>query len=123
MPQGNLRMSARWSGIAQAVIATAAGIALLYFLRDILIPFILACVLAVLVNALVRFIGNQSPWAPRWASVLVAGLLVLLCAVVTAIIFARVIMISRYWIGWAYLRGVSFRKSTQPTQSGCFPRW
>jgi len=82
-------MSARWSGIAQAVIATAAGIALLYFLRDILIPFILACVLAVLVNALVRFIGNQSPWAPRWAAVLVAGLLVLLCAVVTALIFVQ----------------------------------
>ena len=82
-------MSARWSGIAQAVIATAAGIALLYFLRDILVPFILALVLAVLVNALVRFIGNQSPWAPRWASVLVAGLLVLLCAVVTALIFVQ----------------------------------
>lgn len=82
-------MSARWSGIAQAVIATAAGIALLYFLRDILVPFILALVLAVLVNALVRFIGNRSPWAPRWASVLVAGLLVLLCAVVTALIFVQ----------------------------------
>ena len=86
---GELQMSARWSGIAQAVIATAAGIALLYFLRDILVPFILALVLAVLVNALVRFIGNQSPWAPRWASVLVAGLLVLLCAVVTALIFVQ----------------------------------
>ena len=65
MRQGEIRMSARWSGIAQAVIATAAGIALLYFLRDILVPFILALVLAVLVNALVRFIGNRSPWAPR----------------------------------------------------------
>jgi predicted PurR-regulated permease PerM len=82
-------MSARWSGIAQAVIATAAGIALLYFLRDILVPFILALVLAILVNALVRFICNQSQWATRWASVLVGGLLVLLCAVVTAIIFVQ----------------------------------
>ncbi len=82
-------MSERSSGIAQAVIATAAGIALLYFLRDILVPFILAMVLAVLVNALVRFIGEQSPWAPRWSAVVTAGLLVLLTAVVTALIFVE----------------------------------
>jgi AI-2 transport protein TqsA len=82
-------MSERSSGIAQSVIATAAGIALLYFLRDILVPFILALVLAVLVNALVRFIGRQSPWAPRWSAVVVAGLLVLLGAVVTALIFVQ----------------------------------
>jgi predicted PurR-regulated permease PerM len=82
-------MAERSSGIAQAVIATAAGVALLYFLREILVPFILALVLAVLVNALVRFIGNKSPWAPRWSAVLVAGLLVLLTAVVTALIFVQ----------------------------------
>jgi predicted PurR-regulated permease PerM len=82
-------MSERSSGIAQSVIATAAGIALLYFLRDILVPFILALVLAVLVNALVRFIGRQSPWAPRWSAVVLAGLLVLLTAVVTSLIFVQ----------------------------------
>ena len=38
---------------------TAAAFAMLYFLRDILIPFIIAFVLAVLVRALVRFIRNR----------------------------------------------------------------
>lgn len=76
-------------GIAQAVIASAAGIALLYFLRAIVVPFILALVLAVLVNALVRFIGKRSPKAPPWAAVVLAALLVLLCAVAAALIFVQ----------------------------------
>ena len=45
-------MATRSGGIAQAVTAAAAGIALLYFLRDILIPLVLALFLAVLVHAL-----------------------------------------------------------------------
>lgn len=82
-------MATRSDSTALAVIATAAGIGLLYFLREIIVPFILALVLAILVNALVQFILKRSPRAPRWAAVLVAGLLVLLCAITAALIFAQ----------------------------------
>jgi predicted PurR-regulated permease PerM len=82
-------MSDRFKGVPEIVTATAAGIALLYFLRDIIIPFILAIVLAVLVSALVRYINTRSPKAPRWASEIVAGLIVILSAVAVALITAR----------------------------------
>lgn len=53
---------------------------MLYFLRDILIPFVIAFVLAVLVRALVRFIRNRWAAAPAWAVVALAGLVVIVCA-------------------------------------------
>lgn len=61
---------------------TAAAIALLYFLRDILIPFVIAFVLAVVVDALVQLIHRHWPAAPKWV---VSGLAALLVIVSTAV--------------------------------------
>lgn len=67
-------------GTAQILTGTAAAIALLYFLRDILIPFVIAFVLAVLVGALVRFIRRRWAKAPDWAVATLAALVVIVCA-------------------------------------------
>lgn len=67
-------------GIALILVGTAAALGLLYFLSDILIPFIIAFVFAVLVNALVRFIRNRQPKAPDWAVAGIAALVVILLA-------------------------------------------
>lgn len=82
-------MATRPSGIAQAVTATAAGMALLYFLRHILIPLVLALFLAVLVNALIRFIGARLRGAPRWTVLVLAALAVLVGAVSAILIFVQ----------------------------------
>jgi predicted PurR-regulated permease PerM len=73
-------MNSRTVGIAQIVTGSAATLALLYFLRMILIPFIIAFVLAVLVSALVRFIHNRWAGAPSWAVSALAGLIVIVLA-------------------------------------------
>jgi len=73
-------MTTRAISVSQTITATAAAIALLYFLASILIPFVIAFVLAVLVNALVRFIKNRWAAAPSWAVSLLAGLVVILMA-------------------------------------------
>lgn len=72
--------SSRTSATAPIITGVAAAIALLHFLAPILIPFVIASVLAVLVNALVRFIQSRSPRAPGWAVALVAGLVVIATA-------------------------------------------
>lgn len=82
-------MTGRASNMAQAITATAAAIALLYFLRPIILPLVLALVLAVLVSAITRFISNRSTGAPPWAPALIAGLLVLLGAVVASMVIAQ----------------------------------
>jgi predicted PurR-regulated permease PerM len=73
-------LTTRTTGTAQILTGTAAALAMLYFLRDILIPFVIAFVLAVLVSALVRFIQNRWTKAPRWAVATLAGLVVIVCA-------------------------------------------
>jgi AI-2 transport protein TqsA len=73
-------VTTRSSSTAQIITGTAAALAMLYFLRDILIPFVIAFVLAVLVRALVRFIRNRWAAAPAWAVVALAGLVVIVCA-------------------------------------------
>jgi len=73
-------VTTRRGGIAEIIIGTAAALALLYFLRVILIPFVIAFVLAVLVSALIRFIKQRVPRAPGWAVKVLAGLVVVLCA-------------------------------------------
>ena len=70
-------MTSRPSTIAQTVTGAAAGMAILYFLRGILIPLVLAVVLAILVNAVVRMIAERSPRAPRWAVLVLAALVVI----------------------------------------------
>ena len=55
----------------------AAGLALLYYLRNILIPFVIAFVLVVLVEALVTWIRRRWRSAPSWLVSWVAGLVVI----------------------------------------------
>ena len=70
-------MISRPSSIAQSVTGAAAGMAILYFLRGVLIPLVVAFVLAILVNAVVRLIADRAPRAPRWAVGLLAALVVI----------------------------------------------
>ena len=56
---------------------SAAGLALLYYLRNILIPFVIAFVLVVLVEALVTWIRRRWRSAPSWLVSWVAGLVVI----------------------------------------------
>jgi AI-2 transport protein TqsA len=67
-------------GIALILTGTAAALALLYFLRDILIPLVIAFVFTVLVSALVRFIRSRQPKAPEWAIAGTAALVVIFLA-------------------------------------------
>jgi predicted PurR-regulated permease PerM len=73
-------LNTRTVAVAQILTGTAAALAMLYFLRDILIPFVIAFVLTVLVSALVRFIKNRWKRAPAWAVAALAGLVVIVCA-------------------------------------------
>lgn len=69
--------AARPVSVAQVLTGTAAALALLYFFRAVLVPFVVAFVLAVLVSALVRSIRARTPKAPAWAVSLLAGLVVI----------------------------------------------
>ena len=82
-------MADRSTGIALAVVATAAAMAMLYFLRVVLIPLVLAFVLAVLVNTLVRFVARHLPGTPPWLVRAIAGLAAALGAVAIAFILAQ----------------------------------
>lgn len=73
-------VSNRTIGVAQIITGTAAAVALVYFLRVILIPFVIAYVLAVLVGALNRFIHNRWAGAPWWAVSVLAGIIVIIFA-------------------------------------------
>ena len=70
----------RSGGIGLVLTGTAAALALLYFLRAILVPFVIAFVFAVLVNALVQFIRNRQPRAPAWVVASTAALVIMLLA-------------------------------------------
>ena len=73
-------MTTRSGATALIITGTAAALAMLHFLRDILIPFVIAFVLTVLVSALVRFIRKRWARAPGWAVASLAALLVIICA-------------------------------------------
>jgi AI-2 transport protein TqsA len=73
-------VAARPISIAQTLTGTAAGLAMLWFFRPVLVPFVVAFVLAVLVSGLVRWIRERSPRAPNWAVSLLAGLVVIVAA-------------------------------------------
>lgn len=66
--------------VAQVITGIAVSMALLYFLRSILIPFVVAFVLAILVDALVRSIVQRWPRAPGWAVAGLAGAIIGLSA-------------------------------------------
>jgi predicted PurR-regulated permease PerM len=72
--------TSRTIATAQIITGIAAAVALLHFLASIIIPLVIAFVLAVLVNALVRFIQKGWPAAPAWAVSLLAGVTVILTA-------------------------------------------
>ena len=82
-------MAARPISVAQTLTGTAAGLALLFFFRPVLVPFVVAFVLAVLVSGLVRFIRARSPRAPGWAVSLVAGLVVIVTASAAIFLMAQ----------------------------------
>lgn len=82
-------MAGRSRDLAQTLIAIVAGVALLYFFRTILIPLVLAAVLAVLVNWLVRFIGGHSRGVPHWAIVILTALIVIVSVVAAVLIVAQ----------------------------------
>ena len=73
-------MEHRRLGVAQGLIATAASIWLLYYLRTILIPLVIAFVLTVMVDALVKSLQKRWPKLNGWiisflaASVIMGGI-------------------------------------------------
>jgi predicted PurR-regulated permease PerM len=73
-------VAARPISVAQIITGTAAAMAMLYFFRAVLVPFVVAFVLAVLVSALVRWVAGRAPRAPDWAVALTAGLIVISAA-------------------------------------------
>ena len=77
------------ASIARVVTATAAAMALLYFLRTILIPLVVAFVLAILVDALVRAIVRRWPRAPGWGVAALAG------AIIAASAFGAIYVLAR----------------------------
>jgi predicted PurR-regulated permease PerM len=64
------------AAITQVITATGVGMALLYFLRSILIPVVVAFVLAILVDALVRSLVRRRPKTPGWAVAAIAGAII-----------------------------------------------
>ncbi|MGE5561873.1 MAG: AI-2E family transporter [Bacillota bacterium] len=73
-------MAARPISVAQVLTGTAAALAMLYFFRPVLVPFVVAFVLAVLVSGLVRWIRARSPRAPGWVVSISAGIVVIVAA-------------------------------------------
>lgn len=82
-------MAARTISVAQTLTGTAAALAMLYFFRPVLVPLVVAFVLAVLVSGLVRFIRARSPRAPGWAVSLLAGLVVIVAASAAIFVMAQ----------------------------------
>lgn len=82
-------ITSRTIATAQVITGVAAAVALLHFLASIIIPFVIAFVLTVLVNALVRFIQNRWAAAPGWAVSLLAGLVVIVTASTGIFIMAQ----------------------------------
>lgn len=82
-------MAARSISVAQTLTGTGAALALLYFFRPVLVPFVVAFVLAVLVSGLVRWIRARSPGAPGWAVSLLAGIVVIVTASAGIFVMAR----------------------------------
>lgn len=52
--------------VAQTTTGVAAGLAILYFLRPVLIPFFLAILLRILISGIVAVVVRLLPRAPKW---------------------------------------------------------
>lgn len=81
--------SRRQIGIASVIVGTAAGLALLYFLRNIIIPLVVATVLVVLVQALVRAIGHRWRWMPDWLVAVLAALTIIVSSAVAIYVLVQ----------------------------------
>ena len=75
--------------MALAFIGSTAILALLYFLRGILIPLVVAFVLVVLVEALVAGIKRRWTSAPAWLVAWTAGVVVIIAASTGIFVFAQ----------------------------------
>lgn len=70
----------RLTSVALVVTGSAAALAMLYYLRSIVVPFVIAFVLVVLVDALITTIRRRWPEAPTWLVSGLAGLVVITAA-------------------------------------------
>jgi predicted PurR-regulated permease PerM len=70
--------------VAMALVATVATLWLLHWLQDIITPLVVAAVLVVLVQALIRTIDNRWRWMPTWL-VVTAAAVVIIVALGTAL--------------------------------------
>lgn len=61
------------SSVATTITGIAAGMALAHYLRPVLVPFFLAALLRIGVDAVVQMIANVIPRAPRWTIRLTTG--------------------------------------------------
>ena len=75
--------------VAQAIVATAAAIGLLYYLRGILIPLVIAFVLTVLVDALVRSLQKRWPKLKGWIVSFLAALTIIVGLAVAIYVVAQ----------------------------------
>lgn len=81
--------SRRQISIASAIVGTAAALALLYFLRGILIPLVIATVLLVLVQALVRAIGHRWRWMPDLLVSIIAAVVIIATSAVAIYVLVQ----------------------------------
>ena len=98
----------------------AAILALLYFLRDILIPLVIAFVLVVIVEAVVDAIKRHWPGAPAWLVSWIAGVLVIVTAAGGIFVLAEgaVQMVGQGPALASRLNGFA-PESPPPTMAGC----
>ncbi len=82
-------MTTRPVAIAQLMTGIAAAMAMLYFLRSIVIPVVVAFVLAILVDALVRAIDRYWPKAPSWSVAALAGTIIASAAAIAIYVVAQ----------------------------------
>ena len=59
-------MTSTPASVAQTTTGAAAGLAILYFLRPVLIPFFLAVLLRILIAGIVSLVVRLLPRAPKW---------------------------------------------------------
>ena len=69
-------MTTKPSTVAQTTTGVAAGLAIFYFLRPVLVPFFLALLLRVLVGGIVALVIRLAPRAPKWLTVIATAAIV-----------------------------------------------
>jgi AI-2 transport protein TqsA len=67
------------------LVGVAVSLALLYFLRSILVPFFVALFLVTLIDGLVRALAHRWSAGPRWALITGAGAIIIVLLAVCAV--------------------------------------